>query len=35
MIERHPKQEFKIKTVKPTTQNCDRTSIRLKNLRTA
>ena len=30
MVERHPVQKFKVKTVEPTTQNCNRTSIRLK-----
>ena len=35
MIERHPVQKFKIETVEPTTQNCDRTSIKLKNMQTA
>ena len=30
MVERHPVQKFKVKTVEPTTQNCDRTSIRLE-----
>ena len=35
MVERHPVQKFKVKTVQPATQNCDRTSIRLKNMRTA
>ena len=35
MSERHPVQNFKVKTVEPTTQNCDRTSIRHKNMRTA
>ena len=35
MVERQPVQKFKVKTVEPTTQNCDRTSIRIKNKRTA
>ena len=35
MVERHPVQKFKVKTVERTTQNCDRTSIRIKNMRTA
>ena len=33
--EHHPVQKIKVKTVKPTTQNCDRVSIRLKNMQTA
>ena len=35
MVERHPVQKFKVKTVEPTTHNCDRTSIRFKNMLTA
>ena len=35
MVERHPVQKFGVETVEPTTQNCDRTSIRLKNMQTA
>ena len=35
MVERHSVQTFKVNTVEPTTQNCDRTSIRLQNMRTA
>ena len=33
MVELHPVQKFSVKTVERTTQNCDRTSIRLKNMR--
>ena len=30
-----PCKKFKVKTVEPTTENCDRTSIRLEKMRTA
>ena len=35
MVKRHPVQKFKVKTVEPITQNCDKTSFRIKNIRTA
>ena len=35
MVERHPVQKIKVKTVEPTTQKCNRTLIRIKNMQTA